>query len=158
MTSDSRYTHHRYPLSVPGISSYFSSSRSSFLSYFSIILSLLSVRTSNHQPTIGYIRLFLQEESSRGVKLTTHLHLLPEVNNKQIYTSAPPAHPRRGQGQIYLQFYQPEILRFCSAAPCFHRTPVFAKTASIFALYSTHVKSKFPVYGIHNTSSHSTDN
>jgi hypothetical protein len=77
MTSDSSYTNHRYPLPVPGISSSLSFSHPSFPPYFSIILSFLSVHTSIHQPTIGYRWFFAREESGRGVKLPTHLHLVP---------------------------------------------------------------------------------
>jgi len=42
------------------------------------------------QPPIQWVPLFPWRQSSQGIKLTTHLHLVPRSKNVQSYTSTPP--------------------------------------------------------------------
>jgi hypothetical protein len=67
------------------------------------------------QPPIqGVTRAVSLGFSGRGVKLTTHLHLLPRSNNEWSYTSTPPKRlhgvvlslKKKAQGQLYFYLWQ----------------------------------------------------
>jgi hypothetical protein len=63
------------------------------------------------QPPVQWVPgvLSLREKCGRGVKLTTHSHLVPRSRVSRSYTSSPPWSLHRVAGQLYLFTYNSTV-------------------------------------------------